>query len=59
MRFTDSKGRTALPSAQALGYSLSVRFADEDKSTFEAKQIDRIYMIDKMKQAALSLNKSC
>jgi len=28
---------TALPSAEALGYSLSVRFADEDKNTFEAK----------------------
>jgi len=31
------QGQTALPSAEALGYSLSVRFADEDKNTFEAK----------------------
>src|SRR6185369_4941977 len=34
------QGQTALPSAEALGYCLSVRFADEDKNTFEAKPPD-------------------
>ena len=31
VRFTDSKAPAASPSAKALGYSLSVRFADEEK----------------------------
>jgi hypothetical protein len=37
VRFTDYKAPTASPSAEALGYSLSVRFADEDKILFEAR----------------------
>jgi enolase-phosphatase E1 len=37
VRCTDSREPTASPSAEALGYSLSVRFADEDKITLEAK----------------------
>ena|GEM_PF-4280558 len=36
VRFTDSREPTASPSAEALGYSLSVRFADDVKNTFEA-----------------------
>jgi len=31
VRFTDSKELTAPPSAEALGYSLSVRFANDEK----------------------------
>jgi len=38
VRFTDSREHAALPSAEALGYSLSVRFADEDKNTFEVSR---------------------
>jgi hypothetical protein len=46
VRFTDSQEPTTSPSAEALGYSLSARFADEEKKIDSQEAAAIRYLFD-------------